>query len=169
MKHTRDLRENGLLGVFNAPAFSMFAVAVLSIWVYWRALGFAFFNDDPTGHFRWMEDQSLLQFFGSAVGQGYYRPIIFVTLKSIWALFGGYNAVAFHALLVLLHAVNTALLWRLAAYLGQAPYAWLVAPGFCHVSVQLRGCGLRCVAVSPAPHFLGFAYPVVVPSRSEIE
>ena len=120
VKHTRDLRENGLLGVFNAPAFSMFAVAVLSIWVYWRALGFAFFNDDPTGHFRWMEDQSLLQFFGSAVGQGYYRPIIFVTLKSIWALFGGYNAVAFHALLVLLHAVNTALLWRLAAYLGQA-------------------------------------------------
>ncbi|MEE8389274.1 MAG: hypothetical protein V3S14_00550, partial [Anaerolineae bacterium] len=130
MKRASDLRKSGLLGIFNSPALAMFAVAVLSTLVYWRALGFAFFNDDPTGHFRWMENQSLLQIFGNVVGQGYYRPIVFAVLKSVWGISGGYNAVAFHALLVLLHAANTALLWWLAWYWGKAPYALLVALAF---------------------------------------
>lgn len=107
-------------------------VALASLWLYRRALGFAYFNDDPTGHFAWMEGRSLLQFFTSSADYGYYRPVVFAVLRLSEILFGNvifpHNPVADHALLWLLHGLNTALVWLLAYRLsGRAVWAWAVA------------------------------------------
>jgi hypothetical protein len=106
---------------------SMLIVGLLAILLYGRALDFAFFNDDPTGHFAWMENRSLLDFFSSSAEYGYYRPVVFVTLKSLVTL-GGYSAPLFHALLLLLNSANVAMLWLLAYRLGGSrAYAWAAA------------------------------------------
>ena len=39
------------------------AVALLSFWLYRSALPLAYFNDDPTGHFAWMDGRSVVAFF----------------------------------------------------------------------------------------------------------
>ena len=106
---------------------SMLIVGLLAILLYGRALDFAFFNDDPTGHFAWMESRSFLDFFSSSAEYGYYRPIVFVTLKSLVTL-GGYYAPQFHALLLLLNSANVAMLWLLANRLSRSrAYAWAAA------------------------------------------
>ena len=106
---------------------SMTAVAILAVLLYSRALDFAFFNDDPSGHFAWMEGRSFLDFFRSSAEYGYYRPIVFVVLKGLVTAVA-YYAPLFHALLLLLHGANVALLWLLAFWLtGERPYAWAVA------------------------------------------
>jgi hypothetical protein len=112
------------------------AVAGLfSVLLYRRALGFAFFNDDPTGHFAWMEGKSWWDFFITSAEYGYYRPVVFVTLRLIQTLFGGFDPVAHHALLLLLHSANTALVWWLAFDLSgkKAHYAWVAALAFATV------------------------------------
>jgi hypothetical protein len=115
----------------TATILSSLVVAALASLLYGRAIEFAFFNDDPTGHFAWMEGRSFLDFFTDSAGYGYYRPVVFVFLKLTLGLWGGYYAPGFHALLILLHASNTALLWLLAFYLTRhRPYAWLVALAF---------------------------------------
>ncbi len=94
-----------------------------TLWLYRHALGFAYFNDDPTGHFAWMEGQSLWQFFTGSADYGYYRPVVFAVLRLSELLFGNatfpHNPVADHALLLLLHAVNTALVAALALALAR--------------------------------------------------
>jgi hypothetical protein len=87
---------------------SMLTVAVIAILLYGRALNFAFFNDDPSGHFAWMESRTFLDFFGSSEEYGYYRPVVFATLKSLVTL-GGTYAPLFHALLLLLNGANVAM------------------------------------------------------------
>jgi hypothetical protein len=115
----------------NITVLSLVAAAVLAILLYGRALQFGFFNDDPTGHFNWMDGQSFLQFFSSSAGYGYYRPIVFVSLKLLHDIFGGYFAPGFHALLLLLHGANAAMVWLLAWHLGQRrDFAWLAALAF---------------------------------------
>ncbi len=108
------------------------------MWLYRRAPGLAYFNDDPTGHFAWMEGQSLLQFFEGAADYGYYRPVVFVVLRLSELLFGNaafpHNPVADHALLLLLHGANTALVWALARRLGgRDAYGWTAALVFAFV------------------------------------
>ena len=112
------------------------AVALLTFWLYRGALGFAYFNDDPTGHFAWMEGRTVADFFSGSAAYGYYRPVVFATLRLFETLFGGggwpHNPFADHALLVLLHAANTALVWSLAWRLagrgpGRAAFAWVAA------------------------------------------
>jgi hypothetical protein len=103
--------------------------------LYWRALGFAFFNDDPTGHFAWMEGKAWWAFFLTSADYGYYRPVVFATLRLIETLFGGHDPVAHHALLLLLHGANTALVWWLAYDLSgrKALYGWVAALVFATV------------------------------------
>ncbi|HNS39717.1 MAG TPA: hypothetical protein PKJ56_05655 [Promineifilum sp.] len=114
------------------------AVALVAMWLYRRALGFAYFNDDPTGHFAWMEGRSLLQFFTSSAEYGYYRPVVFAVLRLSEILFGNasfpHNPVADHALLWLLHGGNVALTWLLARRLSDsAAFAWATALIFASV------------------------------------
>ncbi len=103
-------------------------IVLAALWLYHRALGFAYFNDDPTGHFAWMEGRSLLDFFISSAEYGYYRPVVFAVLRLTETLFGNatfpHNPVADHALLWLLHGANAALVWLLARRLsGRAAFA----------------------------------------------
>lgn len=117
---------------------SILLIALSAIWLYRRALGFAYFNDDPTGHFAWMEGQSLWQFFAGSADYGYYRPIVFVVLRLSELLFGNeifpHNPVADHALLLLLHAANAAMAWLLARRLsGRDIFAWAAALVFAFV------------------------------------
>ena len=120
--HPFPSRSSQLLNVL-----SMVIVAGLVVWLYSSSLNFAFFNDDPTGHFAWMQGRSFLDFFISSAAYGYYRPIVFVILKSLVALVG-YHAAVFHALLLILHAANVAMVWLLAQRLAnKRAYAWAVA------------------------------------------
>lgn len=106
---------------------SMLTVAAVAWLLYGRSLTFAFFNDDPSGHFAWMEGRGLLDYFVSSAEYGYYRPIVFTTLQTVVNAFG-YDPRWFHALLLALHAVNAALVWLLAYRLGRRmAYAWLAA------------------------------------------
>jgi hypothetical protein len=110
-------------------ALSMLLTAVFAASFYGRAVGFAYFNDDPTGHFAWMEGQSTADFFRSSADYGYYRPVVFATLRATETLAGGHNPAVDHTLLLLLHAANAALVWLLAYRLsrGQPVYAWIAA------------------------------------------
>jgi hypothetical protein len=103
---------------------SMLAVAGLAFLLYSRALDFAFFNDDPTGHFAWMESRSYADYFRSSADYGYYRPIVFVILQGLVDTVS-YNARVFHALLLVLNSANVALLWLLIWRLSDSSsYAW---------------------------------------------
>ena len=112
------------------------AVALIAFWLYHAALPLAYFNDDPSGHFAWMEGRSVVAFFTGSAAYGYYRPVVFAALRLFETLFGGgdwpHNPLADHALLVLLHAANAALLWALAWRLAgphpaRAAFAWVAA------------------------------------------
>ena len=105
----------------------MLAVALLAILLYGRAINFAFFNDDPSGHFAWMETRSILDFFVGSADYGYYRPVVFTVLQGLVTL-GDYYAPLFHALLLFLHGANVAMVWLLAMRIsGARPYAWVAA------------------------------------------
>lgn len=123
-----SINENTHLGrrKWIAP-LSMLIVGLLALLLYGRALNFAFFNDDPSGHFAWMETRSFLDFFISSAEYGYYRPVVFVTLKGL-VMLGGYNAALHHGLLLLLNSANVAMLWLLALRLSKSrAYAWAAA------------------------------------------
>ena len=119
------------------PVFPLFA-ALAAMWLYRHAPSLAYFNDDPTGHFAWMEGQSLLRFFAGSADYGYYRPVVFAVLRLSELLFGNatfpHNPVADHALLLLLHGANTALVWVLARRWGGGDaFGWVVALVFAFV------------------------------------
>jgi hypothetical protein len=127
-------------------ALSAALAALAAAWLYRRALGLAYFNDDPTGHFAWMEGQSLRQFFTSSAEYGYYRPVVFAILRLFEQLFGGgafpHNSLADHALLVLLHGANAALVWALAFRLGRrAHFAWAAALVFAAAPFSYEAVG----------------------------
>jgi hypothetical protein len=110
------------------PVIGMVVVAALPFWVYRDALGFLFFNDDPTGHFRWMEDGSIVSLFVSARGHTYYRPLSFVLWKVLDAVFGYHVPSLLHSLNIIFHAANCALVWLLAYGLSKhRSYALLAA------------------------------------------
>ncbi|MHB1294577.1 MAG: hypothetical protein ACYC4R_06235 [Anaerolineae bacterium] len=112
-------------------AWSMFGVAALAAVLYGPALRFGFFNDDPTGHLAWMESRTWLELFATSSGHTFYRPIGFVLWKALIALVGGHQAPVLHALSILVHAADAALVWQMARRLsGRAAYAWFVALAF---------------------------------------
>jgi hypothetical protein len=129
----RTIRTDEITSHRVRVALSVAAVALLAVWLYRRALTFAFFNDDPTGHFAWMESRSILDFFAGSAEYGYYRPVVFAVLRGMETLFGNaaypHNPAAGHGLLVLLHGANAAFVWLLAYRLsGRAlAYAWIAA------------------------------------------
>ncbi|HEY1408649.1 MAG TPA: hypothetical protein VF434_06900, partial [Promineifilum sp.] len=52
--HHPTLPRADLLAVAGAVL-----AALAAMWLYRRAVTFAFFNDDPSGHFAWMEGRSI--------------------------------------------------------------------------------------------------------------
>lgn len=113
-------------------ALSMLLLALLAMGLYARALDFAYFNDDPTGHFAWMEGRTVVDFFRSSADYGYYRPVVFTALRLTETVAGGHDPVVDHVLLLLLHGANAAMVWLLAYRLsGRAvAYAWVAALAF---------------------------------------
>jgi len=101
------------------PFAQVSVVIVMACVLYAGSLQAGFFNDDPTGHFRWMEGRSLFSLFTSASGYPFYRPLTFVLWKAAHALGGGYNPTSFHLLNVLFHAISAALVWALGYALTQ--------------------------------------------------
>ncbi len=123
MYHQAEAKRSDL----RLNAASMLIAALLAILLYGRSLHFGFFNDDPTGNFAWMAGQSISDLFTSSAGYGFYRPVVFVLWKVLAALVGGYAPFAFHAVSLIVHGLNAALLWQLAYTISQRrAYAWLV-------------------------------------------
>jgi hypothetical protein len=100
----------------------MLIPAAVALVFYAPALRFGFFNDDPTGHLRWMAGRPVLSFFVDAGGHGYYRPVSFALWQALDALMGRYDPVVLHLLNIIAHAANAALVcwlgYRLAAQPG---------------------------------------------------
>lgn len=90
------------------PALAVFAAGVL---LYAYAFGLSFYVDDFV-HFRWLDTKSLLQIW-TANDWGYYRPVPFTIWKLVNMAFGGYPPALLHAINVLSHAVNGALVFIL--------------------------------------------------------
>ena len=116
------------------------------MWLYRRAVTFAFFNDDPSGHFAWMEGRSIWQFFTGSAEYGYYRPVVFVVLRLFSILFGTdvypHSPAATHALLLLLHGANTFLVFALARRLsGRSMYALAAALVFAFLPFSYEAVG----------------------------
>lgn len=121
---TRLFQKVGSLA--QRPLAQPGVVIVVTCALYAGSLQVGFFNDDPTGHFRWMEGRSLVSLFISASGYPFYRPLTFVLWKAVYALCGGYNPTGFHLLNVLFHAISAALVWALGyALTRQRAYALL--------------------------------------------
>ena len=121
------MRENGRF----PPIYHQIVAGALAMLLYGRSLTFAFFNDDPTGNFAWMEGQTLWQLLSSAAGYGFYRPVGFALWQGLLTLSGDYHAPLFHALSLLLHGINAALLWQLIYWLSQRrSYSWAVVALF---------------------------------------
>lgn len=101
-------------------------VAVVAFAFYAPSLWFGFFNDDPTGHFRWMEGRSVWSFLTDASGHGYYRPVSFVLWQILHSLLGHHDPFTLHLLNVLAHAANAALVvWLAHRLTGRVTYATL--------------------------------------------
>jgi len=106
----------------------MVTIAAVALFVYRDAPGFLFFNDDPTGHFRWMEGRSIVSFFVSARGHAYYRPLSFVLWQALHAILGHHDPFLLHFLNLIFHAANCALVWLLAYRLSERrDYAFVAA------------------------------------------
>ncbi len=92
----------------------MVMIGVVAFAFYAPSLQFGFFNDDPTGHFRWMEGRSVGSLLTDASGHGYYRPFSFILWQILHSILGRHDPFALHLLNVLVHAANAALVTWLA-------------------------------------------------------
>ncbi len=99
----------------------MLLAAVVAFAFYAPSLRFGFFNDDPTGHFRWMEGRSTLSLLTDASGHSYYRPVSFILWQILYAVLGRHDPFVLHLLNVLAHAANAALVAWLAHRLTRRP------------------------------------------------
>lgn len=92
-------------------------LAALVCVVYGPALGWAFLYDDGIDLARG-EGRSVVSLLTSAEGAYYYRPLPFLVWKGLHALLGRYDPFWFHLLPLLLHAVNTWLVYACGRELG---------------------------------------------------
>jgi hypothetical protein len=99
----------------------------LAIVLYARTINFGFFGDDPTGHFRWIENVPWTGWFTSSPGT-FVRPLQFIIYKLLWLIQGGYGAPGYHLVLLILHVSNTLLVGVFAGTLShRRSYGWLAA------------------------------------------
>jgi hypothetical protein len=104
----------------------MALIASIAFAFYAPSLRFGFFNDDPTGHLRWMAGRSIWSLLTDASGHGYYRPFSFILWQVFHLLLGRHDPFTLHLLNVLAHAMNAALVaWLAHRLTGQWVYASL--------------------------------------------
>jgi hypothetical protein len=105
---------------------AMLLVAAVAFAFYAPSLRFGFFNDDPTGHLRWMQGRSVWSLLTDASGHSYYRPLSFIFWQILYALLGRHDPFVLHLLNVLAHAANAALVvWLAHRLTGRWLYATL--------------------------------------------
>jgi hypothetical protein len=130
----------------------MLVVAVVAFAFYAPSLRFGFFNDDPTGHFRWMEGRSVWSLLTDAGGHGYYRPVSFILWQVLHTLLGRHDPFALHLLNVLAHAANAALVvWLAHRLTGRLTYATLAGALF----------ALYPFSYEAVPYVGSFVHPLV--------
>lgn len=111
----------------HAALLGAFIAGGLAVALYARTISFAFFGDDPSGHFRWIEQVSWTGWFTSSPGF-FLRPLVFVIYKLLWLILGGYVAPGYHLVPLILHVSNTLLVGVLASSLSRRPaFGWLAA------------------------------------------
>lgn len=123
-----DGTGKGRLKGWDAVALAL--PLAVTLWLYGRSLGYGFFNDDPTGHFAWMERYDIGRLYVISAGYGFFRPLVFTAWKLLWSLFQGYQAAAFHGLSLTFHIGNVLLVYLLSRRLGGRLYATVASLAF---------------------------------------
>ena len=101
----------------------MFGLVVLSITAFWRTINLYFLSDDFVllKHARSFHG-AFRHLFTTGGGDGFFRPIGYVSLAFTWA-FAGTSPVLWHAAALALHTMNVVLVFMLAIMLGRSRLA----------------------------------------------
>ena len=125
---------------------------MVAVAFYAPSLQFGFFNDDPTGHLRWLEGRSVWSLLTDASGHGYYRPLSFILWQILHSLLGRHDPLTLHLLNVLAHAANAALVaWLTHRLTGRLTYAMLAGLVF----------ALYPFSYEAVPYVGSFVHPLV--------
>lgn len=101
-------------------------ILAVGLVLYAPSLGLMLFSDDAP-HMQWLSNQQGGSYWLSSEGFPVYRPATFAAWDVLTSLLGGPNALAFHALSLLLHLVNGLLVGQIAAHLARQRQVGLVA------------------------------------------
>ena len=126
-RHIIDLRAlltNNRFTRWRWPGLIAWLGALILL-IYGVALNLPFMADDFF-HLPFVDSHTLLQMWQSADGLYYFRPLSFAIWKVMEPIFGYHNAVAQHALNLLLHLGNALLV------------AWLAGRWWSHTSSRWR-------------------------------
>ena len=111
----RDSPSTVAPGVASAAALALLALAILLAYLPAVAAGFGFVSDDFMILQRLRDADGLrgaAAFFGQSY-YDYYRPLGFVSFAADWTIWGDWPA-GYHATSILLHVINTCLVFLLA-------------------------------------------------------
>jgi hypothetical protein len=98
-------------------------MSAATLLAYCDALRLPFFFDDMT-HYVWLRGQTLTSIFVNAAGRPYYRPMQFFLWKVYETLFGVDSVVGYHALSLLVHAIDATLVIVLVRRLTRSDRWW---------------------------------------------
>ncbi|HUG17045.1 MAG TPA: hypothetical protein VMM78_18700, partial [Thermomicrobiales bacterium] len=121
--------------------------------IYGRALGFAFFFDDPFDLTR-VEDRGYWTLLSSAEGYQYYRPVPALVWKLLYQLLGQHHQATLHAIPLVAHAVSGWLLYLLLRRLGTGHWALVPAVLFLTSPFHYQALAI----VGPTAHVLAGAF-----------
>src|SRR5436305_2015995 len=85
----------------------------LGLLIYAPAIRYPLFWDDAP-QFRWLLPIDPFQVWTSGQISSFYRPLPFTLFKLLWQFQGSYNPPTLHAISILVHILNAALLGLLA-------------------------------------------------------
>lgn len=100
---------------------ALLSVAAIVACAFWRAVNFYFLSDDFI-LVKYALKPALRDVFRTAGGDGFYRPIPYASM-ALTAVFAGANPAYWHAAAIALHAVNSMLVYLLAATLRFSRFA----------------------------------------------
>lgn len=133
--------------------FLCLASVAVVLAVYWPALGFGFWYDDPSPHLVSVEARSPLELLLPVESFGYYRPVGLLFLWAVVRIFGGYSILWCHAILLAMHLANVLIISHLVhRETGRVSIAWVAGS-----AVALSPLAPQAVA-----YFAGFWHPLVL-------